>query len=147
MALVCALVGLGMMAATARASGLDETSAQAMKYLSEMRAQYGLGAVVPDARLAARCSEWLHEMLQSGGMYHDPKVYGTPERENLAGGANYPITVERSMRMWEGSPGHAASMFDQGFPTARYGGYAEYRGFSCLRLCPSMRAGGQGPCS
>lgn len=126
-------------------TNLDGINEQAMSALNGLRDRRGLPQVQADSHLADRCLAWIKRM--GGGLRHDPKVYGTPERENLAGAWGYNMTIDEAMRMWEHSPGHAASMFDRnGFPTAYYGGYAQYKGYACLRLCPRNRPN-SGPCS
>lgn len=128
-------------------SEMELNSLQAIAILNEERAAKGLSAVQPDYALTLRCYQYAEQMNRMGRLNHDRSVYGTPERENIAGAWGYPLTVEESMRMWNNSAPHAASMYDRkNFPTAAYGGYAQVGGFSCLRLCPYYRPQ-QGPCS
>jgi hypothetical protein len=140
------LVPMGVLAEDYLSQGglpeLEDINEEAMVFLNTRRQAYHLPPVQGNASLAGRCYEWLMYMTQLGGLKHDPKVYGTPERENLAGGVGFPMTIAQAMRMWERSPPHAASMFDRGFPRAVYGGYAQYKGFACLRLCPRLESPG-----
>jgi uncharacterized protein YkwD len=126
---------------------LGDTNSQAMAELNQMRANYGLPPVRADRHLAERCAAWANQMNSTATLQHDPSVYGTEERENIAGAWGYNMSVTESMQLWEQSPPHAASMFDEGFPTAVFGGYAQVGGFSCLRLCPNVVRLVSGPCS
>lgn len=104
-----------------------------------MRTAKGLPAVVLDAGLTARCTAWAQHM-QASGFNHDPSVYGTDERENIAWASNG-LTPAQAMDMWKNSPPHAAAMFDQnGWSTGVKAGYGQVAGYAALRICPKDHA-------
>jgi hypothetical protein len=120
----------------------DEAGRKGIAILNQLRAARGLPQVEYDPALSGRCAAWSARM-NARGLSHDPSVYGTEERENVAGGVGVVMTPDMAMRLWTGSTGHANAMFDRaGFPRAVRAGYGEVGGFACLRLCPEQHRPG-----
>ncbi len=119
----------------------DADGEAAIAALNAKRAQQGVPPVRYDATLSKRCVAWA-KVMEARGMIHDRSIYGTDERENIAGGRGVVIVPADVVNGWSGSPGHARAMYDQGgFPRATRAGYGQSGGFACLRLCPETSRG------
>jgi cysteine-rich secretory family protein len=109
------LVVICVVAAThaARAEGL---AAAAQAAISHYRAEHGLPAVTPDARLMALAAEQAHAMAKAGVLEHnvdrpfearivryDPSV----AVENIAAGTT---SFAATLELWKHSPGHDANL-------------------------------------
>ena len=100
-------------ASTARAEGI---TAAAQAAISRYRAEHGLPAVTPDARLMALAAEQARAMAKAGELEHnvdrpfearivryDPSV----AVENIAAGTT---TFAATLELWKHSPGHDANL-------------------------------------
>ncbi len=100
-------------ASAARAEGL---AAAAQAAISHYRAEHGLPAVTPDARLMALAAEQARAMAKAGVLEHnvdrpfearivryDPSV----AVENIAAGT---MTFAATLELWKHSPGHDANL-------------------------------------
>jgi hypothetical protein len=108
-----AIIGIVAMCGGAHAEGL---TAAAQAAISRYRADHGLPAVTPDARLMALAGEQARAMAKAGVLEHnvdrpfearivryDPSV----AVENIAAGTT---TFAATLELWKHSPGHDANL-------------------------------------